>query len=45
MKTMKTIQTSLNEKEYKHFMQKVRNKGLTPYAYLKKLVLKDLSGV
>jgi len=42
---MKTIQTALNEQEYKHFKRKVTAKGVTPYAYLKSLVLKDLSNV
>lgn len=42
---MKRIETSLNEEEYKRFMKKVDKKGITPYAYLKELVLKDLGDV
>lgn len=42
---MKTIQTALNEQEYKRFIRKVTVKGVSPYAYLKSLILKDLSNV
>jgi len=42
---MKRIETSLNEQEYKRFIKKVTSKGISQYAYLKRLVLKDLSNV
>ncbi|MDH5448488.1 MAG: hypothetical protein OEX01_05735 [Candidatus Bathyarchaeota archaeon] len=40
---MKRIETWLNEKQYKRFIKKVEAKKLTPYAFLKQLVLKELS--
>jgi hypothetical protein len=40
---MKTIQTALNEQQYKRFMKKATAKGMTAYALLKSLVLKELS--
>jgi len=42
---VKRIETSLNEQEYKRFMKKVDKKGISRYAYLKELVLKDLADV
>ena len=42
---MKKIETSLNEQEYRQFIKKVNKKGVSPYAYLKELVLKDLADV
>jgi len=42
---MKKIETSLNEQEYKRFTKKADKKGISLYAYLKTLVLKDLADV
>jgi hypothetical protein len=42
---MKKIETSLNEKEYERFTKKAGKKGISLYAYLKALVLKDLNDV
>jgi hypothetical protein len=42
---MKKIETYLNEEEYKRFTKKVDKKGISLYAYLKALVLKDLNDV
>jgi ABC-type antimicrobial peptide transport system permease subunit len=39
---MKTIQTSLNEKQYKEFKQKATLEGISEYALLKRFVLKEL---
>ena len=42
---MKTIQTSLNEKEYKQFKKKAAAKGISEYALLKSAILKELFNV
>ena len=42
---MKRIETWLNEQDYKRFIKKVDKKGISLYAYLKALVLKDLADV
>jgi len=42
---MKTIQTSLNEKQYKQFKKKATTEGISEYALLKRLVLKELPNV
>jgi hypothetical protein len=42
---MKRIETSLNEEQYKRFIKKVDKRGISLYAYLKALVLKDLTDV
>jgi hypothetical protein len=42
---MKTIQTALNEQQYKQFKRKVAARKMTEYGYLKSLLLKDLSNV
>jgi len=42
---MKTIQTSLNEKEYKQFKKKAATEGISEYALLKRFVLKELPHV
>jgi len=40
---MKKLDVWLNEEQYRRVVRKCRNKKLTVYAYLKSLVLKDLS--
>ena len=40
---MKRIETSLNKEQYKRVARRCEKKGVTVYAYLKALVLKDLS--
>jgi hypothetical protein len=42
---MKKIGTSLNEQEYKRFKKRVASKGISEYAFVKTLVLKELSDV
>lgn len=36
---MKKIETYLNEDQYRKFLAKARHAGLSPYAFLKKIVL------
>lgn len=36
---MKKVETYLNEEEFKRFLKLAQAQGLTPYAFLKRLIL------